>query len=150
MPVLLHRTESKRDPCAAWFSTGRPDIPQVHREIHTDGFEEIECFIYALLAGFLGVGCRQQGLTILLTPKNVSAIRHDEANKSARFLSDLPNGLQIAGLNIVHAVRPSGRPASSRCSDRIGRLYVSPAQQPRARRNVCDCELPLSRMRRCH
>ncbi len=57
MPVLLHRTESKRDPCAVWFSSGRPNIPQIHCEIHTEGFEEIERFIYALLGGFLGVGC---------------------------------------------------------------------------------------------
>ena len=33
---------------------------------------------------------------------------------------------------------------------RIRRLYVSPAQHSRTRRNVCDCELPLSRMRRRH
>ena len=33
---------------------------------------------------------------------------------------------------------------------RIWRLYVSPKQHTRTGRNVCDCELPLSRMRRRH
>jgi hypothetical protein len=36
----------------------------------------------------------------LLTPRDPSAIRQDEANKyCAVFLEELPNGLQIAGLN---------------------------------------------------
>jgi len=89
-------------------------------------------------------------LTVLLTPKDVSAIRNNETNKyCAVFLAELPNGLVIAGLN-------SGTPVDradvwqSTGAVRIRRLYVSPAQHPRTRRNVCDCELPLSRMRRRH
>jgi hypothetical protein len=65
-------------------------------------FEEIERFIYNTLRGFLGVGSSTAdvGLTVPLTPKAVSAIRHDEANKySAVILAELPNGLQIASLN---------------------------------------------------
>ena len=35
--LLLHRTESKRGPCAAWFSSGRTDIPEIHPEIPHGG-----------------------------------------------------------------------------------------------------------------
>ena len=49
---------------------------------------------------------------VLLTPKDVSAIRHDEANKySALFTAELPNSLQIASLNSGTPVDPSRRPA---------------------------------------
>ena len=48
----------------------------------------------------VGWSTEDVGLTGLLTPKDVSAIRHDEENKyCAVFLEELPNGLQIAGLN---------------------------------------------------
>ena len=40
MPVLLHRTESKRGPCAAWFSPGRTDIPEIHPEIPHGGISK--------------------------------------------------------------------------------------------------------------
>ena len=57
------------------------------------------------------------GLTVLSTPKDVSAIRHVEANKySAVFLAELPNGLQIAGLHSGTAARPSGHSAINRCT----------------------------------
>jgi hypothetical protein len=36
--LWLHRTESKRGPCAAWFSSGRTDIPEIHPKFHTAGF----------------------------------------------------------------------------------------------------------------
>jgi len=49
-----------------------------------------------------------------------------------------------------HAGRPGRRPAINRCTVRIGRLYVGLAEQPRTGCDVCDCELPLSRMRRRH
>ena len=80
-------------------------------------------------------------MTVLLTPKDVSAIRHDEANKySAVFLAELPNGLQIAGLNSGTLVdRADVRQSTGTL--RIRRLYVSPAQHPQTGRNVCDCEL---------
>ena len=81
---------------------------------------------------------------------DVSAIRHDEANKySALFTAKLPNGLQIAGLNSGTLVdRADVRQSTSTL--RIRKIYVSPAQHPRTGRNVCDCELPLSRRRRSH
>jgi hypothetical protein len=87
---------------------------------------------------------------VLLTPKDVSAIRHDEANKySALFTAELPNGLQIACLNSGTPVDRADVRQSTR-TQRIRRLYVSPKQHHRTGRNICDCELPLSRMRRRH
>jgi hypothetical protein len=152
MPVLPHRTESKRGPCAAWFSSGRTDIPEIHPEIPHGGISKKLNVLVIPYSGFLGVGCSTAdvGLTVLLTPKDVSAIRHDEANKySAVFLAELPNGLQIAGLNSGTLVDQADVRQSTGAL-RIRRLYVSPAQHPRTGRNVCDCELPLSRMRRRH
>jgi hypothetical protein len=103
MPVLLYRTESKGGPGVAWFHLVDLDIPEIRPENSTRwDFEEIERFIYNTLRGFLGVGSSTAdvGLTVPLTPKAVSAIRHDEANKySAVILAELPNGLQIASLN---------------------------------------------------
>ena len=58
-------------------------------------------YLYPFRA-LLGVGrpTADVGLTGFLTPKDPSAIRQDEANKyCAGFLEELPNGLQIAGLN---------------------------------------------------
>jgi hypothetical protein len=87
---------------------------------------------------------------VLLTPKDVSAIRHDEANQySALFTAELPNGLQIACLNSGTPVDRADVRQSTR-TQRIRRLYVSPKQHHRTGRNICDCELPLSRMRRRH
>jgi hypothetical protein len=40
MPVLLHRTESKRGACAAWFSSGQTDIPEIHPEIPHGGISK--------------------------------------------------------------------------------------------------------------
>ena len=40
MPALLHRTESKRGPCAAWFLSGRTDIPEIHPEIPHGGISK--------------------------------------------------------------------------------------------------------------
>ena len=121
-------------------------------KFHTAGFRRSLKFYLYPLRGFLGVGCSTAdvGLTVLLTPKDVSAIRHDEANKySAVFLAELPNGLQIAGLNSGTLVdRADVRQSTGTL--RMRRLYVSPAQHPRTGRNACDCELPLSRMRRRH
>ena len=63
MPVLLHRTESKRGPCAAWLSSGRTDIPEIHPEIPTRrDFEEIERFIYTLFGDSSESVARQQTL----------------------------------------------------------------------------------------
>ena len=58
-------------------------------------------YLYPFRA-LLGVGrpTADVGLTGLLTPKDPTAIRQDEANKyCAVFLEELPNGLPIAGLN---------------------------------------------------
>ena len=121
-------------------------------KFHTAGSRRNSTSYLYPLRGFLGVGCSTAdvGLTVLLTSKDVSAIRHDEANKdSAVFLAELPNGLQIAGLNSCTLVdRADVRQSTGAL--RIRRLYVSPAQHPRTGRNFCDCELPLSRMRRRH
>jgi hypothetical protein len=38
--LWLHRTESKRGPCAAWFSSGRTDIPEIHPEIPHRGISK--------------------------------------------------------------------------------------------------------------
>jgi hypothetical protein len=49
MPALLHRTESKRGPCAAWFLSGRTDIPEIHPEILHGGIsKKLRHFIYSL------------------------------------------------------------------------------------------------------
>jgi len=40
MPVLLHRTESKRGPSAAWCSFGRTDIPEIHPETPHGGISK--------------------------------------------------------------------------------------------------------------
>ena len=105
-----------------------------------------------------GLNCRQRmvirdALTTrrcLSVHKQVGYYGHDEANKySVVFFAELPNGLQIAGLNSGTLVdRADVRQSTTAL--RIRRLYVSPAQHPRTGRNVCDCELPLSRMRRRH
>jgi hypothetical protein len=83
-------------------SPGRPDIPEIRPEIPRGGISKrLSVYLYTL-RGFLGVGSSTAdvGLTVLLTPKAVSAIRHDEVNKySAVILAELPNGLQIASLN---------------------------------------------------
>ena len=58
-------------------------------------------YLYPFRA-LLGVGSptADVGLTGRLTPKDPIAIRQDEANRyCAVFLEELPNGLQIAGLN---------------------------------------------------
>ena len=62
MPVLLHRTESKLGPCAAWFSSGRTDIPEIHPETTRRDFEEIERFIYTLFGDSSESVARQQTL----------------------------------------------------------------------------------------
>jgi hypothetical protein len=94
MPVLLHRTESKRGPSAAWFSSGRTDIPEIHLEIPHGGISEK---LNVLFIPSSGIPRRRlldsrRWLDSSLTPKDVSAIRHDEVNKySAVFLAELPN-----------------------------------------------------------
>jgi hypothetical protein len=82
-----------------WLTRHSRDSP---RNSTRRDFEESERFYLYPLRGFLGVGSSTAdlGLTVLLTPKAVSAIRHDEVNKySAVILAELPNGLQIASLN---------------------------------------------------
>ena len=57
MPVLLHRTESKRGPCAAWFSSGRTDIPEIPPKFHTAGISKKVNVLFIPSSGILGVGC---------------------------------------------------------------------------------------------
>ena len=128
-----------------------PDTPEIHPKFHGGISKNLRIlFIPSSVIPRSRLLDTRRWLDVLLTPKHVSAIRHVEAIKySAVFLAELPNGLQIAGLTSGTAGRPSGRSAIN-CVLRIRRLYVSPAQHPRTGRNVCDCELPLSRMRRRH
>src|SRR5215813_1667370 len=153
MPVLLHRTESKRGPCAAWLSSGRTDIPEIHPEIPYGGISKKVNVLFIPSSGIPRsrlLDSRRWLDSPFDALEDVSAIRHDEANKySAVFLAELPNGLQIAGLNSGTLVdRADVRQSTGTL--RIRRLYVSPAQHPRTGRNVRHCELPLSRMRRCY
>jgi hypothetical protein len=100
MPLLLHRTESKRGPCAAWFSSGRTDILEIHPEIPHGGISKKlnVLFIPSSAIPRSRLLDSRRWLDSPLTPKDVSAIRHDEANKySGVFLAELPNGGTIRG-----------------------------------------------------
>jgi len=119
MPVLLHRRESKRIPCAAWFSFDRADIPEIHPEIPHGGiFEKLNVFICTLF----GIPRSRfpdsrRWIDILLTPKDVSAIRHDEANECcAVFSCRTPERSLDCCPEQRHAGRPSGRPTINRCT----------------------------------
>jgi hypothetical protein len=76
----LHRTESKRGPCAASFSSGRTNTPEIHPETPHGGISKKLNALLIPSRRVLGVGwsTADVGLTALLTPKDVSANRHDE------------------------------------------------------------------------